>query len=111
MIEKIISGGQTGADQGGLDAAIAKNIPHGGWCPFGRKSESGIIPLIYNLQETHSINYTIRTKRNVQDSDGTIIFTRSQMGKGSRFTFDYCRRVLKKPCLIISPFKDSREDE
>ena len=29
-LERIISGGQTGADRGGLDAAIALGIPHGG---------------------------------------------------------------------------------
>ena len=28
MIEKIISGGQTGADQAALDAAIKYNFPH-----------------------------------------------------------------------------------
>ena len=44
MITKIISGGQTGADRGGLDAAIHCQRPHGGWCPKGRKAEDGIIP-------------------------------------------------------------------
>jgi hypothetical protein len=29
-IAKIVSGGQTGADRGGLDAAIDLGIPHGG---------------------------------------------------------------------------------
>ena len=29
-IKKIISGGQTGADQAGLDVAIKHDIPHGG---------------------------------------------------------------------------------
>ena len=36
MLEKIISGGQTGADQAALDAAIKLGIPHGGWIPKGR---------------------------------------------------------------------------
>ena len=31
MIEKIISGGQTGADQATLDAAITLGIPHVGY--------------------------------------------------------------------------------
>jgi hypothetical protein len=31
MIKKIISGGQTGADQAVLDAAIKLDILHGGW--------------------------------------------------------------------------------
>ncbi|MCC5850354.1 MAG: hypothetical protein JJU29_19890 [Verrucomicrobia bacterium] len=36
MIKKIVSGGQTGADRGGLDAAIYCGIPHGGCCQKGR---------------------------------------------------------------------------
>jgi hypothetical protein len=30
MIEKIISGGQTGADRAAIDVAIELKIPHGG---------------------------------------------------------------------------------
>jgi hypothetical protein len=33
MIKKIIPGGQPGADQAALDAAIQWNIPHGGCIP------------------------------------------------------------------------------
>ncbi|MFC1462152.1 YpsA SLOG family protein [Verrucomicrobiota bacterium] len=36
-ITKIISGGQTRASIGGLDAAIYCDLPHGVWCPKGRK--------------------------------------------------------------------------
>lgn len=46
-IAKIVSGGQTGADRGGLDAAIELGIRHGGWCPKGRKAEDGAIPATY----------------------------------------------------------------
>jgi hypothetical protein len=38
MIKKIISGGQTGADQVALDAALKYNFPHGGWVPKDRKN-------------------------------------------------------------------------
>ena len=41
MIEKIISGGQTGTDQAALDAAIKLGIPHGGWIPKGHLTEDG----------------------------------------------------------------------
>ncbi len=41
IFERIVSGGQTGADQGALDAALALNHPCGGWCPEGRLSETG----------------------------------------------------------------------
>jgi hypothetical protein len=40
FFEKIISGGQTGVEQGALDAALELSFPCGGWCPKGRKSEN-----------------------------------------------------------------------
>jgi hypothetical protein len=42
--ERVISGGQTGADRGGLDAALELGIACGGCCPKGRKAEDGVIP-------------------------------------------------------------------
>jgi len=32
-LSKLISGGQTGADRGGLEAALYVSLPHGGWRP------------------------------------------------------------------------------
>jgi hypothetical protein len=43
-LKKIISDGQTVADQAALDAAIRYNFPHGGWIPKGRKTEDGRLP-------------------------------------------------------------------
>jgi hypothetical protein len=43
MIEKIISGGQTGADRAALDFAVKHDIPYGGWVPKGRKIEDGTL--------------------------------------------------------------------
>ena len=59
---KIISGGQTGADRAALDFAIAHNIPHGGWCPKGRKAEDGVIPACYQLNELSTADYLKRTR-------------------------------------------------
>ena len=75
---KIVSGGQTGADRAALDWAIANQIPHGGWCPKGRKAEDGIIASCYNLTETPSSQYWERTQWNVRDSDGTAVFSISE---------------------------------
>lgn len=36
MLRKIVSGGQTGADRAGLDAALELGLELGGWCPKGR---------------------------------------------------------------------------
>ena len=51
MLQKIISGGQTGADRAALDAAIEFEIPHGGWIPKGWKTEDGVLPDKYQLRE------------------------------------------------------------
>jgi len=80
MIEKIISGGQTGVDRAALDAGIDINIHIGGWCPKGRLDENGIIPEKYseltevagNFQ-TEQENYDLRTKLNIRDSEATLI--------------------------------------
>jgi hypothetical protein len=89
---KIISGGQTGADRAGLDVAIARSIPHGGWCPKGRKSEDGPLPTRYLLSETTSGNYLVRTERNAAESDATVIFTFSALSGGSKRTADFARK-------------------
>lgn len=92
LIERIISGGQTGADRAGLDAAIACSIPHGGWCPRGRRSEDGTIPECYQLQETASAGYLVRTERNVKESDGTVIITMSPLSGGSKRTAEFAAK-------------------
>lgn len=98
---KIVSGGQTGADIAALDWAISRGLPHGGWCPRGRKAENGIIPSRYNLQETESEDYAERTERNVVESDGTVIFTiRDLLEGGSRYTWE-CAIRHNKPVLHL----------
>jgi len=74
-LRKILSGGQTGADHAALDWAISAGVPHGGWCPKGRKAEDGAIPPQYELTETPSADYPARTERNVLASDGTVIIS------------------------------------
>ena len=75
---KIVSGGQTGADRAALDWAIAHELPHGGWCPRGRKAEDGTIPSRYRLSETPGAAYVQRTEWNVRDSDGTAVLSLSR---------------------------------
>ena len=86
MLKKIISGGQTGADQAALDFAIEHGIPHGGWIPKGRKTEDGILPEKYHLDEMPTASYPKRTEKNIMDSDGTIIFSRGKLTGGSALT-------------------------
>jgi hypothetical protein len=86
IIEKINSGGQTGADQGALDAAIESGIPHGGWIPKGRMTEDGPLPARYQLQEMPTASYPKRTVQNIIDSDGTVIISRGKLSGGSAYT-------------------------
>ena len=99
-IKKIISGGQTGADRGALDAAIAAGVGHGGWCPLGRRAEDGPIPENYVLQVTSSPDYAVRTEQNVIDSDGTLILCRGAPTGGTELTCKLARRY-EKPLLVV----------
>jgi hypothetical protein len=102
MVEKIISGGQTGADRAALDFAIGRGMAHGGWCPHGRWAEDGTIAARYQLAETPDADPAQRTEWNVRDSDGTVIFSIApSLGGGSKKTAEFASRH-GKPCLHLS---------
>ena len=86
LLRKIISGGQTGADQGALDAAIEYSFPHGGWIPKGRLTETGPLPEQYQLVEMATTSYKKRTEQNVIYSNGTLIISRGRLTGGTRLT-------------------------
>lgn len=94
---RIVSGGQTGVDRGALEAAIALGIAHGGWCPRGRLAEDGTIPSRYDLVENDSSEYKVRTARNVEDSDATLILHERPLSGGTLLTKRIAAR-LGKPC-------------
>jgi len=100
VIIKIVSGGQTGVDRAALDFAITSGIAHGGYCPKGRRSESGRISEKYNLTETASPDYPMRTALNVQHSDGTLIITRGSPEGGTRKTVSICLE-RHKPKFVV----------
>lgn len=100
LVSKIVSGGQTGVDRAALDVAIDLQIPHGGWCPFGRRSESGIIPMVYELTETESSDYVVRTEKNVLDSNGTLILHFGRLAGGTKLTAVYAKRH-ERPFMTV----------
>ena len=102
-IEKIISGGQTGVDRAALDVALELGISCGGWCPKGRKAEDGPIDVQYKLQETTSSSYSVRTGKNVRESDGTLILVKGQPKAGTALTLKFAQKY-KKPYLVRDPF-------
>lgn len=99
-VRTVISGGQTGVEQGALDAAMWLGIPHGGWCPLGRRCEDGRIPDKYELDESDSPEYRHRALANVRDSRGTLVVTRSELTPGSRLTVKDAE-VLGRPVLHV----------
>ncbi|MGM0664692.1 MAG: putative molybdenum carrier protein [Thermodesulfobacteriota bacterium] len=90
-----MSGGQTGVDQAALDAAIEMGLPHGRWIPKGRLTEAGPLPNEYNLQEMPNKDYLKRTKQNVLDSDGTVVFSHGDLKGGSKRTGDFATELCK----------------
>jgi len=106
---KIVSGGQTGVDIAALDAAIKLGIPHGGWCPKGRLAELGtVIPKKYQLKETASPDFDVRTRLNIRDSDGTLIVAPKDLSKitdGTILTINEVKKI-QKPYLLLDISKE-----
>ena len=98
----IVSGGQTCVDPAALDAALAEGVPCGGWCPAGRRAEDGPIPPRYPLRETPSADYAERTRRNVRDSDGTLVLCAGAPEGGTALTAEHAR-LLGRPLLVLDP--------
>jgi hypothetical protein len=101
VIPKIISGGQTGADRAALDWAIEHNLPHGGYCPKGRRAEDGTIPPQYRLWELQTDRYIDRTEHNVIDSDGTVILSVKPVLTGGSKEAEELARIHHKPILHL----------
>ena len=94
MLRKIISGGQTGADRAGLDFAIETGLEHGGYVPRGRKAEDGKIDDRYNMVELSTTSYPARTRKNIEESDGTVIFSLERLlSGGTKLTWGTCQEA------------------
>ncbi len=114
-LTKIVSGGQDGVDQAALRAAQALGVACGGWCPPGRKCNSGVIPEVFPLQETPydrspdtpATPRSLRTEWNVRDSAATVIF-RPTIGTkddpGTDFTERCAKEKYRRPCLVCDPY-------
>ncbi len=105
MIERIISGGQTGADQGGLIAGRKVLIETGGTAPPRFMTEKGPRPTLlrdFGLVEgvPDPKTYRKRTIQNVQDSDGTLWVGRPT-SPGGLLTLNTCRRLCRP--AVVNP--------
>ena len=103
MIKKVISGGQTGADKAGWDEAKAHGIPTGGCMPRGYMTEAGPRPEYaetYGAHEHSMATYPPRTRENVIEADGTLIFNfGATNSNGTTCTVGACH-VNSRPVLL-----------
>lgn len=100
---KIVSGGQTGVDQGALAAAMDLGLDWGGWAPKGWRAENGTIDEKYrvNMREHASANYLGRTRRNVIDSHATLIVTNAYpLSGGTLKTRFFCQELLRSHFVV-----------
>uniref|UniRef100_A0A7S1PI02 Uncharacterized protein n=1 Tax=Percolomonas cosmopolitus TaxID=63605 RepID=A0A7S1PI02_9EUKA len=125
-VEKIISGGQCGADQGALEAAYDLKIATGGFAPANFRTEKGSnseLQTKYNLVAINSSDYTKRTRMNVDNSDGTIAF-RFHKSRGTDKTIGYAQtkkwtdgkiksmnrtETQYKPVCVVTQVQDEKE--
>ena len=92
IVVKVISGGQTGADQAALRAARRAGIETGGFAPHGWRTEDGAAPWLaeYGLVPFGKPgDYKARTAENVRTSSATLWFGNPH-SPGGRCTMRAC---------------------
>jgi hypothetical protein len=100
VLERIVSGGQTGVDRAALEAAQAAGLARGGWCPRGRAAEDGPVPAHHPLRETPDRDPDQRTAWNVRDSDATLVLLRGPARGGTRLTLERAREA-GRPLRVV----------
>jgi hypothetical protein len=106
MVKEIISGGQTGADEGGLLAAKILGLRTGGLMPLGFKRQDNrgaVVARYFDLHQSISPSYQDRTFHNVSASDGTARFASDFSTPGERCTLKAIAQYAK-PYIDISPY-------
>jgi hypothetical protein len=101
----IVSGGQTGADQGALAAAGTIGLETDGWMPRGFRTQAGPRPDIaarYGLREHASPYYPPRPKANVLLGDATLVFG-DPSSAGCRLTLRLCKQHSKPHHIVCWP--------
>ena len=104
MITIVISGGQSGADQGAWRAAQACGIETGGWMPLHFMTEhgpDGSLGRLYSAKAMPTESYAARTARNVRESDGTL-WIGTTGTPGAKTTLEVCE-LWRKPVMLVTP--------
>lgn len=112
-LRKVISGGQTGADEAGLEAAYMYGFETGGHAPKYYRTADGPnleLKTRYGLEQDSSEDYPPRTLKNVQNSDATIRLAHNFKSRGEVLTLKYISKEAKPYFDVdINSPKDPRE--
>lgn len=102
-VVQVISGGQTGADQGALFGARDCNIATGGVAPQGWRTDVGPAPWLasFGLYEHTNSRYDSRTAENVRISDGTLWFGRPIEASAGGLCTQRAAKLYGKPLIPV----------
>ncbi len=97
MLEKVISAGQTGANEAGLATAKRFGLQTGGWMPMDWETADGPRPDFEKLygMRMHSQGTRERMATNVRISDGTIRFATSFQSSNEKLALFWAREHRK----------------
>lgn len=112
LLEKIVTGGQTGVDQTAWRVARGFRIATGGWMPQGFLTEDGPRPdlaELFGAAEMPSPAYRARTEQNARDSDATLWFGAIDT-PGAYATIESCHK-LSRSCLRVEPGGPTRPSQ
>ncbi len=111
MLAKVISGGQTGADEAGVKVARWLRIPTGGTMPKGWRTLDGPRPEYeerYGMVQHTSSGYGPRTFVNVADADLTLRLACDFGSAGEMLTAKACAKLGKPMVGVHVVIRDPR---
>lgn len=107
-VVRVVSGGQTGVDRAGLEAAVRLGLSYAGWCPRGGRAEDapdppGVRLCFPRLRETAEADPAVRTRLNVRDSDAVLVLRPAHVvSAGTDLTLAVAAS-LDRPLLVADP--------
>ncbi len=107
-VVRVVSGGQTGVDRAGLEAAVRLGLSYADWCPRGGRAEDapeppGVRLRFPRLRETAEADPSVRTRLNVRDSDAVLVLRPAHVDSpGTDLTLVEAG-TLARPLLVADP--------
>jgi hypothetical protein len=108
---KVISGGQTGVDQGALEAAKEAGLETGGHMPLGFLTEAGKKPRLakkFAMEQMHTEAYPVRTDMNCRNAHATVWI--GKVGSNGYKCTKRCAHGNSNMWLEVMPDQDDAAD-